>query len=256
MGLLKGSRINPSDKELSNLFKLVNCELTDIAIKELLKRDDFNLPRAKVNNIEILARINDAKFILGGNDKINCIQKSVELYIEIYDQINDVKYLIRALELVRKIKSFFEEDLQQLENKILKDFPILESSYKQIELIEVALFLMQESSIKVLVDYSLIQLNKSYESNDYAAGQNYILILNKLGHFNNNDFKTQTALCLEKKADFYISQKEPNTYYPTILSIYTEALKEVKGIPIDKAFESRLQKKIRIERMRPTNHIY
>lgn len=98
-----------------------------------------------------------------------------------------------------------------------------------------------------MVDCVLNQLNKNYESKDFNNAKNYIIILNKLGHFSNNEPRIQTALCLEKKADFYISQKEPNTYYPNILIIYTEALKEVKGISVDEAFKTRLQQKIKIE---------
>lgn len=245
--LFKVSRRDATNNELYNLQKLINCELTDIAIRELLKCEGFILPKTQTENIEILARINDAKFILGDNDKLNCIQKSVGFYIEIYEQINDLKYLIRALELVRKVKSVFEQKLLQLEEKILQVFPLLQSSYFELRLAEAASFLMQESSSKILIDYVITQLDKSYESKDYIDVQNYIIVLNKLGHFNNNESKIQIAFCLEKKADFYISQKKPDTYYPNILRIYTDALKEVKGIPIDEAFKSRLQRKIKIE---------
>ncbi|AUC20621.1 hypothetical protein BTO15_00155 [Polaribacter sejongensis] len=247
MELFNASKNDIDNKQLSNLFKLVDCELTDDSIKELLNYDNFSFPKIKIDNIEILAKINDAKFILGDTDKLNCIQKSVEYYIQIYDQINDLKYLIRALELVRKVKSIFKKRLLKLEEKILQIFPLLESPYYKLRLIENSLFLIQQSSFKDLIDYALVQLNNSYENNDYRNAENYITILNKLRHFNNNESKIQQALCLEKKGDFYISQKEPNTYYPTILTTYTEALKEVKGISINGEFKTRLEQKIKIE---------
>lgn len=245
--LLKASRNNTANKELFNLLKLINCELTDVSFKELLEDNNFCVPKIQTENIEILARINDVKFILEDNNKLNCIQKSVEFYIEIYEQINDLNYLIRALELVRKVKSIFKQKLPQLEEKILQIFSVLKTSHYQLRLIDSALFLMQKASYKILADSFLIQLNKSYEKNDYSDVQNYIIVLNKLGHFNNNESKIQIALCLEKKADFYVSQKEANTYYPNILTNYTEALKEVKGIPINEEFKTRLQQKIKTE---------
>lgn len=245
--LLKASRNDTANKELLNLLKLINCALTDVTFKELLEDNNFCLPKIQTENIEILARVNDVKFILGDEDKLNCILKSVEFYIEIYEQINDLDYLIRALALVKKVKSIFKEKLVQFEEKLLKIFHALKTSYDHLRLIDSALFLLQKTSSKILADSFLIQLNKSYEKNDYSDVQNYIVVLNKLGHFNNNESKIQIALCLEKKADLYVSQKEPNTYYPNILTIYTEALKEVKGIPINEEFKTRLEQKIKIE---------
>lgn len=245
--VLKISRTATVIEEIDHLFKLVHCELTGDALRKLVKSADFILPEIETENIEILARVNDAKFILGDKDKLNCIRKAVEQYLEVFNGINDLDYFVRALELVRKVKSVFEPKLQEFEEKTLQAIPKLESSYYQLKLIEASFFLIQESSLKTLADYFLAQLDQSFEGNEYRDASNYIKALNRLGHFDNNECKIQTALCLERKADHHVSQKEPNTYYPNILPIYVEALKEIKGVIVDEEFKTRLQKKIKTE---------
>ncbi|WP_367915784.1 DUF4209 domain-containing protein [Leadbetterella sp. DM7] len=245
--LFKISRSNPSDEVINNLRTLLGCELKEDAITALVKSSDFILPQIQTENIEILARINDAKFILGHKDKVNCIVRAVDLYFTTYEKTNDLDYLIRALQLVRNAKAIFKQKIPQLQENILELILQIHSSYYQLLIIETAPFLIQEKSLNVLVNHFTNQLAKSFEKHEYLEAQNYIQILNKLEYFSKNEFKLQTALCLEKKADYYTSQKKPYTYTPDILQIYTEALRTIKGIVIDEAIKTRLEQKIKIE---------
>ncbi|MDV3713800.1 hypothetical protein CMU40_14570 [Elizabethkingia anophelis] len=245
--LSKISRNNPANNEIENLYILISCELADDAFKNLFKEASFSLPEVQTKNIEILARVNDVKFILGNPDKLSCIKESVKFYIEIYEKTDDLKYMIRALELVRKVKSVFTQNLPQLKQKTLQLLTSLESAYYQLKLLDSALFLIQETSSNKLIDYFIIQLEQSLEKKQFNQARIYIKALNKLGHFDNNQFKIQTAFCLEREADHYVSQKEPNTYYPNILSLYVDALKQIKGIAVDESFKTRLEQKIKKE---------
>ncbi|MDE5492235.1 DUF4209 domain-containing protein [Elizabethkingia meningoseptica] len=245
--LSKISRSEPKDIEIENLYKLVDCKLTDDAFKTLVKEANYSFPELQIENIEILARINDVKFILGDADKLNCIKKSVANYIEIYEKTDDLKYMIRALELVRKVKSVFKQDIPQLEQKSLQIFTNLESPYYQLKLLDASHFLIQGTSLSKLLEYFIAQLKQSFEKNEFNKAGIYIKALNKLGHFDNNQFKIQTALCFEREADHYVSQKEPNTYYPNILGLYIDALKQIKDIAVDESFKTRLEQKIKNE---------
>lgn len=245
--LVKSSRNDLDNGVLKNLVKLAYCDLNDKAINELLSNKNFILPHDQFENIEISARINDVKFVLRSADKLECVQKSVENYLFIYEQTMELQYFTRALQLVQKVKSVFEPILPKLEEKVLQFFVLLDSSYNRLKLVENSIFLLSETSSKILINSCLDFLRKSFDINSFNDAQKYIEALNKLGHFNNIEFRIQTALSFEKEADYFISQKEPNTYYPTILTIYTKALKVVKGINIDQEFKSRLQSKIKIE---------
>lgn len=240
-------RLSRKSEQIKNLFELTSCELNDSSFKDLLKQENFRLPTLNNGNIEIIARINDAKSIYKDIDKLNCIQKAVKNYRKTYHQTNELKYLIRALELIRKVKSVFEKELPQLELVIIEIFLKLDNSHLQLKLIETTTFFIQENSVKHLIDYSVNKLDKEYEENNYNNALNYIKMLSALKHYKNNETKIQTALCLEKEADFNINQKEPNTYYPRILEIYTKALREIKGVSQNDELKIRLQNKVKIE---------
>lgn len=250
INLFKLWRNNLADKKINNLYQLVNCELADDCFKNLLENSGYILPEIQIENIEITARVNDIKFILGDKDRLNCIKSAVESYIKIYEKTDELNYLIRALELVGKAKSIFKQDLVQLEEKILQVIVELKSSYYQLKLLNTSInFLIQEASSKELIDYFTIKLVDSFKINQYDTAIHYIQILNKLKHFNDTQFKIETALCLEKEADYYVSQidKDIITYNPNILSTYLDALRQIKEVVVDESFKTRLEKKIKNE---------
>ncbi|OCA73962.1 DUF4209 domain-containing protein [Chryseobacterium arthrosphaerae] len=239
---------NSTDKQINSLYQLINCNLTEDSFENLLKDPKFILPEILIDNIEISARINDIKFILGDKDKLNCIKNAVDSYIRIYERTDELDYLIRSLELIRKVKSIFKQDLTRLEEKILQIIFRLESSYYQLKLLSASInLLILEVSSEKLKNYFIIKLKESLKANQYDDALNYIQGLNKLGYFNHNQLKIETALCLEEEADYYKSQKDENTYNPNILSTYLDALKQIKGIVVDKSFKTRLEKKIKKE---------
>lgn len=240
-------RISKQNSETINLFYLVNCELSDNSFRNLLNKDDFKLPSSKFNNPEIIARINDLKFSLNDKSKIECLQIAVENYFKIYKKTNEIDYLIRAFELIRKVKSLYVEKLSNFELEGVEAFFTLENSYYQLKLINSISFLLQENSITSITNYAINTLNSKYQEANFSDALNYIGILTTLKHFSKNQSKIQIAICLEKEADYYVSQKQPNTYYPTILSIYTKALRETKGIAHNDELKARLQTKIKIE---------
>ena len=59
--------------------------------------------------------------------------------------------------------------------------------------------------------------------------------------------RIQNALYLEKEGDLLTTKKKERTYYPTILDLYTEALKEIKGIANQTVLKDRLSEKIKNE---------
>nr|WP_314492117.1 DUF4209 domain-containing protein [uncultured Chryseobacterium sp.] len=245
--LYKASQMHSENLEIKNLLELARCELADESLIRLSKCAEFKMPVLETANIEMLARLNDLKFILGHHDKIPSVKIAVELYQQLFDETNELKFFLRSIELVRKVKNLFLDVLSGYEKKALSVFDKLETSYYRSLLINSCYFLLEENSNETLINKSIECLSNDYTNNEYSSAQNYITILNKLNYYDNHDYKIQNAICLEKEGDFHTSEKKINTYYPIILQAYTAALKELKSLPDNEVFRNRLNKKIKIE---------
>ncbi|WBX97910.1 DUF4209 domain-containing protein [Chryseobacterium gambrini] len=251
--LYKASQMHSENLEIINLLELARCELADESLLRLSKSAGFIIPRLETANIEMLARLNDLKFIFGDLDKIPSIKIAISLYQNLYDETNELQFFLRSIELVRKVKNLFLDFLGDYEKKALSIFEKLESSYYRSLLINTCYFLFEENSKEALINKSIDCLSNEYAKNEYSSAKHYINILNKLKYYDNNDFKIQNAICLEKEGEFITSQKKPKTYYPTILQVYTAALRELKSLPDNDAFRDRLNKKIKSEQIEQYN---
>ncbi|MDR6526196.1 hypothetical protein J2787_001566 [Chryseobacterium rhizosphaerae] len=245
--LYRITQLFPEDQEIKNLLSLVRSPITDESFKIFIDDKNFLISTIKTDNKEIVARMNDFNFIRGGNDKINGIKKAVRLYRELYDKTQELNYFLRSLELIRKVKSVFKDRLVDFEEKTITIFNNLDSSYYQFSLVNTSEFLLENDSKHLLTNISLRLLSKYESENNYSAIKWQIKILNKLKHFTNNDMRIQNALYLEKEGDLLTSEKQERIYYPTILELYTEALKEIKGIADQAVLKDRLSEKIKNE---------
>lgn len=245
--LYRIAQLFPEDQEIKNLLSLVRSPITDESFKIFIDDKNFIISTVKTDNKEIVARMNDFNFIRGGDDKISGIKKAVGLYEELYDKTQELNYFLRSLELIRKVKSVFKDRLVDFEEKTITIFSNLNSSYYQFSLISTSEFLLENDSKHLLINISLRLLSNYESENNYNAIKWQIKILNKLKHFTNNDMRKQNALYLEKEGDLLTSEKKERIYYPTILDLYTEALKEIKGIADQTVLKDRLYEKIKNE---------
>ncbi|QBO59500.1 DUF4209 domain-containing protein [Chryseobacterium salivictor] len=251
--LYKASKMYSEDLEIKNLLELARCELSDEPLLRLSKSVGFITPVVETENMEMLARLNDLKFISGDQDKIPSIKIAVSLYQQLFDETKELKFFLRSIELARKVKNLFINVLDDYERKALYIFENLETPYYRSLLISSCDFLLHENSKQILIEKSINFLSNEYAKNEYSSAQHYITILNKLKYYGNNEVKIQHALCLEKEGDFLTSQKKPKTYYPTILQAYTNALRELKSLPNNDFFRDRLNNKIKYEQAEQYN---
>ena len=245
--LYRIAQLFPEDQEIKKLLSLVRSPINGESFKIFTDDKNFTIPTIKTDNKEILARLHDFNFVSGGDDKINSIKKAIGLYEELYHKTQELNYFLRSLELIRKVKSIFKDRLVDFEEKTITIFSNLDSSYYQFLLVNTSEFLLENHSKHLLTNISLRLLSKHESENNYSAIKWQIKILNKLKHFTNNDMRIQNALYLEKEGDLLTSEKKERTYYPTILDLYTEALKEIKGIADQTVLKDRLSEKIKNE---------
>ncbi|WBS74051.1 DUF4209 domain-containing protein [Elizabethkingia meningoseptica] len=245
--LYRIAQLFPENQEIKNLLSLIRSPITDESFKIFIDDKNFTMSTIKTNNKEIVAIMNDFNFVRGDDDKINSIKKAIGLYEELYDKTQELSYFLRLLQLVKKVKSVFKDRLVDFEEKVITIFSNLDSSYYQFSLVDTSEFLLESDSKNLMTSISLRLLSKYESENNYSAIKWQIKILNKLKHFTNNDMRIQNALYLEKEGDFLTSKKKERTYYPTILDLYTEALKGIKGIADQTVLKDRLSEKIKNE---------
>ncbi|MDR5589010.1 DUF4209 domain-containing protein [Salegentibacter agarivorans] len=248
-------RIYSENNSLFNhtLFQLLKSELCDKSLKELKldKNDILSLDDLfkEVNNKEVIARWNDYKFMCIKENKVFHIEKAVEAYLEVYKKVKEVDYINRALTLIKKTKSIFQDQIEGFSEYSIREIKKIESSHIQLNLTKNAVFLDQKKILEELKDYFEDLKKLSYSSCNYTDTKNYIEILFVIKFYTQKEYKIQLALCFEAEADQYNSDKEENTFYPNILPLYIQSLKELKGIKESLSIKNRLERKIKKEQL-------
>jgi len=243
--LYKIARLNP-DSSASLLLAITDCEMSDKAFNNLNQQPGFKLPLEEFENLELIARINDIKFITG-QDKVNSIQVSVSAYQNIYNETKDIAYLVRGIQLIRKAKAIFKNQLDDLRIFLLDEIQKQNSSYNQLTLLKPSLFL-SDTHFKDTLHLNFSKKHaECIAENKYSDAKNYIEMLLDIRSFDKSQYHQAFSECLEKEADLHVSQKQPNTYYPTILALYTESLRELKGVGNIEETRKRIERKIKQE---------
>lgn len=244
-------RLSPNNTNsiVSSIYKLISCELTDSSFKEIHTISVDTIQISHINNKELKARIKDFLFQINDKDKIKHIEEAVGAYIDVYKQTKETEYLNRAFTLVRKVKSKFNNRLEELCQFAIEEIKNKEPSYEQLTLIKTSCFLNPSKFKLEFEDFFKNLLKINLLNNNYSEAKNFIKILYELKLSSNEEYKINLALCLEFEADHYTSQKRENEYYPSILTIYTESLKTIKDITVSTEIKQRLEKKIKNEQL-------
>ncbi len=241
------------NQDLHFLYELVNCELTDASLKTIADKEVSFLTNIQnlnyIKNSEIIARWKDMLFQINYTDKISHIQDAIEKYLEVYNGTKDPEYLIRVIILVRKIKSKYADKLEELCEFTIQEIKNQNSSYKQHLIIKAYSCLNHQKYESDLITFFKNQLELSLLKKNYFDAKNHIETLHDLKQYSIEEYKIQTALCIETEADDYSSQKAENTYYPNILHLYTNSLRTLKGIKVPSEIKQRIEKKIKKEQL-------
>ncbi|MGQ2981853.1 DUF4209 domain-containing protein [Flavobacterium sp.] len=245
--LFKIAKMNP-ESSAAILLAITDCELSETAFKNLAQQPGFKLPIEKFENLELTARINDIKFTIG-RDKVNSIQVSVNAYRDLYIETENIAYLVRALQLIKKTKAIFENQLNDLSIFLYEEILKEDSSHNQLALLKSSLFLSDTPFKDKLKLNFFKKFNECIAKNRYHDARNYIEMLYEIGFFDKSQYHIELSQCLEKEADHHVSQKQPNTYYPTILSLYTDSLKQLKGVSVSLEVRTRIEQKVKNEQL-------
>ncbi|MBZ4044657.1 hypothetical protein [Flavobacterium hibisci] len=239
--LISLSKIQPN--EISS-----NCELDGYL--NLIEDSQFLYLSA---NKEISAKWKDYLFNKVSENKKDNIKEAFVLYKDVYEETKNYSYLIRALNLVRKAKGVFEDQLKGIYEYSKNEFIICNSSFQQSQLIREIYSINSE---KIIDDFQVVITNKiklKLGQNKYNSARLLIDCLKFIKAIDNNQCKIDRAESYELEGDFHAKDKEQNTYYPRILDSYTKGLKELKSINFSQELKTRLEKKIKNEQLEYSN---
>lgn len=208
--------------------------------------DDYSL-LADIKNKEIIARWNEYLSFKFPKKKKDHLPIAVSHYLDIFRYSNDPYYLLHALKLVRATRALFKDKNLQDIYQITKE-TILEINISQPFLIkEILIELFSLNPQQVKQDFNTL-LNDWIENlqsiNDFTGAGHFICILGELKLISRIDSKIKSAENYEKNGDYQNRDKIPNTYYPTILSYYKNASRELKSINGNHDLKKRIHAKI------------
>jgi len=197
----------------------------------------------QINNIEIIARLNDylsTRKINKFEHKIN----AVDAYKTMFNLTKKDHFLVRIFNLIGFYKDAFKKEITDLSGRYINDIINCPHLYWQKELIRSSSWIDQESKSKILVP-SIYQLLKTFkEQKDYDKILTISESLYLLGEYSKNECRIKKAIAYEERADLQISKKKPDTFYPKISFDYEKALKLVKDLPHCVCLINRLENKI------------
>lgn len=170
-------------------------------------------------------------------------------YVEVYKATDDYEYLIRQLQLIRKAKSLFSNELDSIYAYTINEVYVCDKPLRVKQLLTelVSIF----SAKKCREDFSFYleeHVNKYTREAKYSDARLCIDALHIIGTLNNNEWHIQLAENFEKEGDHLVANKKPNTYYPNLAEVYLMGLREIKSIADCEEVKSRLEQKIRAER--------
>jgi|GEM_PF-2034028 len=196
-------------------------------------------------NCVVKARCLDILKRFKKKDKRQITVNASDCYLDVYSKINDIEYLIRAV-IVRSIKEL-NDDVFLI--KIIAH--IKENIYP---------FWLNKLIVALLKSYRTDQLsdltpsinkwrNLAIIAKDFQKERGYIEVLSNIKSINKTDYHKQIAISYENEADETANNRQQNTYYPNLPSIYQSSYNEIFLIKdIESNLYNRIKKKLIIEK--------
>ena len=161
--------------------------------------------------------------------------------------------MTHALELVRKAKALFKEELIDIYNCGKEAVLNCTSSFEQNNILKE---LGRLIPVKVKEDFEKFLNERISQYNEQKDFHNAMILIDSLKDLkiiNNTKHRILLAEKLELEADNLNANKKPNTFYLDISSLYTKGLRKLKGIKCTTELRVRLEKKIKIEQRESIN---
>lgn len=247
-------RLGNTHKKLFSLIsKLLKVKLTD-ATKESIRNEfndeDLSMLKAvdlisQVNNKEVLARWFDVLLTLDNKSLGKVIKFARTNYADVYHATSDYMYLIRSLALVKYAKNIFQEEINAIFEEarvaiIKSDAPYLQ----QKVLIELVSISGHNKCNQIYYTVLNEQILEFCQRTEFRSARFGIKSLNIIKSIDLNECRIRLGENYELEGDHHVSQKESNTYYPTISKTYLKGLRIIESAKECGELRKRLVKKV------------
>ncbi|MFC5873342.1 hypothetical protein SAMN05443633_101718 [Chryseobacterium arachidis] len=234
-------------------LKLLNidfqhCEEKDLKIfftENEIKLFEDTKPIQKIDNKEVLARWFDVMLTLNKKHIKAYIKKAYKSYIDVYEATTEIHYLIRSLALVKYAKSYFNDLYEEIFEKAKFAFIECTSAYYQQLIIIELLSIYGQNRCQVEFNEYIDQKILHYITiKDFRSARFCIRSLQLIGTLDRNQCNIEMAENYEAEGDLYVSEMQPNTYYPTISAVYLKGFRLIASAHGCQELHNRLQRKV------------
>lgn len=237
----------PDSHEIDVFIQLCTKKINGSVSNEYL---DNPTALSEIKNKEISARWREYLSNKLPKCKKEHFPKAVFTYLAIFNFNDDHYYLIHSLKLVRSAKALFSEDFREniyktAANSVLRiniSNPILASDILT-ELFSINP-LDTKNDFRNLLNQWTLQLQSA---SDFTGALVFLSLQKAAKLISTSESKIKIAENYEKNGDFHRSDIQPNTYYPSILSYYKNASRELKSITGEEDLKNRIHRKIIFE---------
>lgn len=244
----------PEHKELLKaIIKLCNldllhCEAKDLKIyftsNEIGLFGDTNAVNG-IKNKEVLARWFDVMLTLNKKNIKVYINSAHETYMTVYSVSNEIHYMIRSIALVKYAKNFFKSEFEPILDKVKITFYECTSAYyQQLILIELASIYGQRKCQMEFNDYIEQKINHFSTTKDFRSARFCIRSLQLIGVLDKNQCNIRMAENYEAEGDQYVSEMQPNNFYPTISAVFLKGFRLIASASGCHELHDRLERKV------------
>ncbi|MBN2893425.1 MAG: hypothetical protein JXL97_16245 [Bacteroidales bacterium] len=240
--LKRESSMSKLVNELENLCRIQLDEFGKEKIKfeEILDFPDIE----KLKNKEIIARWYEYLFRNRTIDKKLYLQKSVSLYIDIYEETQKPEYFIHSLSLIKTARGIFREKMTDIYEKSKNVFEQIEYPFIQKLILQELISIFPKKTKDDFESYLQHNIENQTNKNNYSGVIHSIESLKIIKAINIQEYRIMLAENFEREGDFQSKNKKTNTFYPLILWIYEKALRQLKNIDCPRQLKDRIEKKV------------
>lgn len=238
---------------LALILKLLNVDLQHSEEKDLKAYfttieihllEDVSLIYT-VENKEVLARWYDVLLTINKKNVKVYIKSVQEAYSLIYSINNKIDYLVRAIALVKYAKSIFKDRLTEIFSQTKKLwFECKSAYYQQLILIELISVYGHSKCQTEFVDPLEENVKHFLVLKDFRSARFCVKSLYLIGILDGNQCNIRMAENYEVQGDQYVSEMQPNTYYPTISAVYLKGFRLIASANGCSELRDRLERKV------------
>ncbi len=178
-------------------------------------------------------------------DTVSSCISAYKYYLEVFHQTLNPSYAFRAFSIVRFKKDIFKSYTLEIANECELLIKSLKSAHQYEYLIFIIGGVISKQHLRDKYrDNIQDRIKSSLADKNYNDALCYINALETISALNSKEAKKRRSNIIEEQADFFVENKEENTFYPHVASLYKKALREIFSLDGCDIEKKRLSEKL------------